>query len=100
MSKYVKNLVTDHVRERLDGVNDALLVNVIGMDANANNRLRGALEDKNINLLVVKNSLAARATAEHWTWSTYERNITAVFRDIGRRGKPRTTESGGAERSL
>lgn len=64
MSKYVKNLVTDHVRECLDGVNDALLVNVIGMDANANNRLRGVLEEKNINLLVVKNSLAARATAD------------------------------------
>ncbi len=64
MSKYVKNLVTDHVRERLDGVDDALLVNVIGMDANANNRLRGILEEKNINLLVVKNSLAARATAD------------------------------------
>ena len=64
MSKYVKNLVTDHVRERLDGVNDALLVNVIGMDANANHRLRGALEEKQINLLVVKNSLAVRAMAE------------------------------------
>ena len=62
MSKYVKNLLTDHVREQLDGVNDALLVNVVGMDANANNRLRGALEEKNISLLVVKNSLAARAT--------------------------------------
>ena len=63
MSKYVKNLVADHVRECLDGVDDALLVNVIGMDANANNRLRGALEEKNINLMVVKNSLAVRATA-------------------------------------
>ena len=64
MSKYVKNLLTDHVRECLGGVNDALLVNVIGMDANANNRLRGALEEKQIRLMVVKNSLAARAMAE------------------------------------
>jgi len=63
MSKYVKNLITDHLRERLQGVNDALLVNVIGLDANANNRLRTELESKDINLLVVKNSLAARATA-------------------------------------
>lgn len=61
MSKYVKNLVTDYVREQLSGVGDAILVDVIGMNANANNRLRGVLEEKNINLLVVKNSLAARA---------------------------------------
>lgn len=61
MSKYVKNLLTDHIRESLDGVDEALLVNVIGMDANANNRLRGVLEEKQINLLVVKNSLAMRA---------------------------------------
>ncbi len=63
MSKYVKNLVTDHLRQRLSGVHDALLVNVIGMDANANNRLRKELGQKNIHLLVVKNSLAARAVA-------------------------------------
>ncbi|MEA1952502.1 MAG: 50S ribosomal protein L10 [Planctomycetota bacterium] len=72
MSKYVKSLVSDHVRECLDGVNDALLVNVIGMDANASNRLRGALEEKNINLLVVKNSLAARATADTPLGSMFE----------------------------
>ncbi len=62
MSKYVKNLVTDHLRERLNDVDDALLVNVIGLEANANNRLRTELAKKDINLLVVKNSLAARAT--------------------------------------
>ena len=62
MSKYVKNLITDHLRERFQGVNDALLVNVIGLDANANNRLRTELVSKDINVMVVKNSLAARAT--------------------------------------
>ncbi|HUT13119.1 MAG TPA: 50S ribosomal protein L10 [Thermoguttaceae bacterium] len=62
MSKYVKNLITDHLRESFQGVNDALLVNVIGLDANANNRLRTELQSKHINLMVVKNSLAARAT--------------------------------------
>ena len=40
MSKYVKNLIAGHLRERLDGVDDALLVNVVGLDANANNSLR------------------------------------------------------------
>ena len=63
MSKYVKNLITDHLRQRLDGVSDALLVNVVGLDANANNRLRTELQAKDIELMVVKNSLAARATA-------------------------------------
>jgi large subunit ribosomal protein L10 len=64
MSKYVKNLITDHLRERLSGVNDALLVNVVGMDVNSSNRLRAELAEKNINLMVVKNSLAARATVD------------------------------------
>ncbi len=61
MSKYVKNLIADHLRHHLQGVNDALLVNVVGLDANANNRLRTELQAKNIHLMVVKNSLAARA---------------------------------------
>ena len=43
-------------------VHDALLVNMVGLDANANTRLRAELRGKNIHVLVVKNSLAARAT--------------------------------------
>ncbi len=61
MSKFVKNLIIDDLRKRLDHVSDALLVTVEGVEANANNRLRTKLQDKNISLLVVKNSLAARA---------------------------------------
>lgn len=64
MSKYVKNLVTNHLRSRFEGVDDALLVDVVGLGVNANNRLRAELEAKDINLLMVKNSLAGRATAE------------------------------------
>ena len=63
MSKYVKNLITDNLRERLKNVNDALLVNMVGLSANVNNRLRGELAGKNVNVIVVKNSLAVRATA-------------------------------------
>ena len=63
MSKYVKNLVADHIRNRLSGVNDALLVNVIGLESNLGMKLRDELRAKNINLMVVKNSLAARAVA-------------------------------------
>jgi large subunit ribosomal protein L10 len=61
MSKYVKNLITEHLRERLGGVEDALLVNMVGLEANTNNRLRSVLESKGIQVMVVKNSLAARA---------------------------------------
>ena len=62
MSKYLKNLITDDLKNRLDGVSDMLLVDVIGMEANSNVELRKELRDKGIQLLVVKNSLARRAT--------------------------------------
>ena len=62
MSKYVKNLITEHLRQRLQDVNDALLVNMVGLDANTNTRLRAELRGKNIHVMVVKNSMAARAT--------------------------------------
>lgn len=61
MSRYVKNLITEHLRSQLGGVSDALLVNVVGLKANAISLLRNELSAKQINLLVVKNSLAARA---------------------------------------
>jgi len=62
MSKYVKDLVVQDLQRRLDGVSDAVLVNVIGMDANNTVLLRKQLREKNISLLVVKSSLAKRAT--------------------------------------
>ncbi len=62
MSKYLKDLMTDDLKGKLDGVSDALVVNVIGMEANANVELRRALREKNMHLMVVKNSLARRAT--------------------------------------
>ena len=62
MSKYVKELVTRDIKRRLEGVEDAVLVNCVGMDANTTAELRDELEEKDIHLLVVKNSLASRAT--------------------------------------
>jgi large subunit ribosomal protein L10 len=62
MSKYVKNLITEDLRDRFKDLRDALLVNMVGLDANANTRLRAELREKNMNVLVVKNSLAQRAT--------------------------------------
>jgi large subunit ribosomal protein L10 len=61
MSKYVKNLIAEHLRQRLSGVSDALLVNVIGLNANNTHRIRTELAGKNIRVMVIKNSLAARA---------------------------------------
>jgi ribosomal protein L10 len=62
MSKYVKDLITSDLKGRLDGVQDALVVNVNGMTANANFMLRRELRKQKMSLLVVKNSLARRAT--------------------------------------
>jgi len=62
MSKYVKDLVTRDLARRLEGVEDALLVNVVGLDANKTVVLRKRLRDKKMKLLVVKNSLAKRAS--------------------------------------
>lgn len=62
MSKFVKDLMVRDIASRLRGVEDALLVNVIGMDANSTVVLRRELREKNIHLLVIKNSMARRAT--------------------------------------
>ena len=62
MSKYVKNLLADQLKRELNDVNDALIVSIEGISANNNCELRKRLRDKNIQLRVVKNSLAQRAT--------------------------------------
>ena len=62
MSKLVKDLVTEQLKRELDGVQDMLLVNVVGLTANRTSALRKALRAKDIKLRVIKNSLARRAT--------------------------------------
>lgn len=62
MSKFVKDHLTRELTERLDGVQDCVLANVIGMDANSTTDLRKRLREKGIGMMVVKNSLARRAT--------------------------------------
>jgi len=62
MSKFVKDLITKEVSERLDGVGDCVLANVVGLDANTSVALRRRLREKDIKMLVIKNSLARRAT--------------------------------------
>jgi ribosomal protein L10 len=62
MSKFVKQLVTKDIAKRLDGVQYLMLVGLTGIDANKTVNLRTTLASKGINLLVIKNSLAKRAT--------------------------------------
>jgi large subunit ribosomal protein L10 len=62
MSKYVKELITNELKQKLNGIEDALLVNVIGMPNDRAVQLRRDLRQKGIKLMVVKNSLARRAT--------------------------------------
>jgi ribosomal protein L10 len=61
MSKQVKEMLTREFARRLDGVGDALFVNVVGLDANQTVALRRDLREKNIHLLVIRNKLAHRA---------------------------------------
>ncbi|HWA98666.1 MAG TPA: 50S ribosomal protein L10 [Pirellulales bacterium] len=61
MSQYVKNLITDDLKKRWAGVNDMLVVSVAGLDAQKTFQLRKDLRSQNVQLLVVKNSLARRA---------------------------------------
>jgi large subunit ribosomal protein L10 len=62
MSKQLKQLIASELKSRLNGVNDALLVNVIGLNSANTFSLRKELRSRNMHLLVVKNSLAKQAT--------------------------------------
>jgi large subunit ribosomal protein L10 len=62
MSKPVKQYITKDLQGRWEGVNDALLVDVALLEANDAVALRKQLREKNIHMLVVKNSLARRAS--------------------------------------
>ncbi len=61
MSKYVKNLISNEIKSRLEGVVDAVIVDVIGMDSDSTFRIRKLFREKGVSMLVVKRSLAHRA---------------------------------------
>jgi large subunit ribosomal protein L10 len=64
MSKYVKELMMDQLRTDLNGSRSLLIVNLKGLDANAEHHLRRDLRKKSIRLRVLKNSLARRVFSE------------------------------------
>jgi len=63
MSKFVKELVTRDLKQRLDGAADGVLVSTVGMDAITTHDLRTELSKKSIRMVAIKNSLARRAAA-------------------------------------
>jgi len=64
MSKLVKNMLIDDLKTRLTGVGEVIVVSLGRLDAIQTSQLRQALRKKKINLQLVKNSLARRATLD------------------------------------
>ena len=74
MSKQLKSMTIAEYSKRLKGVSDAVLVDVIGLNSANTYAFRKQLRDKKLNLLVVKSSLALRATEGS--------NLTKAFEGI------------------
>ncbi|TWT59403.1 50S ribosomal protein L10 [Rubinisphaera italica] len=64
MSKFVKEMVMQDIESRLDGTRDVLVVDSSRMDAISDNGFRQAMQEKNVHLLTVKNSLARKVLGE------------------------------------
>lgn len=62
MSKTVKDLLANDIASRLTDVENCLVANVIGLDANNTVQLRKRLREKDMHVMVIKNSMARRAT--------------------------------------
>ncbi len=63
MSKTIKNLIERELEGKLKDVDGCAVVNSRGLDGIRNNNLRRKLSESGMKMLVVKNSLARRATA-------------------------------------
>lgn len=64
MSKPIKRLIQKELASRFQGLTSLAIVGLTGLDANANNAMRGRLLEKGIRLTVVKNSMARKAFAD------------------------------------
>ncbi len=64
MSKPIKQLEMNSLKESMGGLRDLVLLSISGVNAVAENQMRLALRKKNIRLQVVKNSLASRVFKE------------------------------------
>ncbi len=63
MSKPVKEMMVEDYKRRFEGVENALIVDIRGIDADGNHELRNGLREKSIRITVVKNTLARKAFA-------------------------------------
>ena len=82
MSKYVKDLVTRDIQRRLEGVQDAVVVSTsVWMPTRPTNCVAN-WKSKNIHMMVVKNSLARRAT-EGTNWHRPSRDQRPSRRLLG-----------------
>ena len=61
MSKPIKNMIVADYKQRFAEIQDALIIDIRGIEANANNDLRVDLYNKDIRITVLKNSLAKSA---------------------------------------
>jgi len=61
MSKPVKSLIIESYRRRFAEVEGAVLVSIRGLESGSNTKLRADLNGKNMQMAVVKNSLAKQA---------------------------------------
>ena len=63
MSKLVKSLVTDELKAKYAGFSSALVVDMTGLNVQAQEKIRKNLRGKSARMEIVKNSLARRAFA-------------------------------------
>ncbi|MSR28146.1 MAG: 50S ribosomal protein L10 [Phycisphaerales bacterium] len=61
MSKPIKNMIVEEYRKRFAQLEGAVLIEVRGMAATANTKLRAKLRKSNVRVTVIKNTLAKRA---------------------------------------
>jgi large subunit ribosomal protein L10 len=61
MSKPMKEMMVRDYRNRFEGLSQALIVDIRGIEANENNSLRLGLHAKNIRISVIRNTLAREA---------------------------------------
>ena len=64
MSKLVKDLITKELSARLKDLDGVAVINPRGIDATKNNGIRRRLHAKGLRMMVVKNTLARRATED------------------------------------
>jgi large subunit ribosomal protein L10 len=64
MSKFVKNLITRDLSNRLEGVESVAVINPRGINATKNNLIRRKLHEKGVRMTVVRNTLVKRAVGD------------------------------------